>query len=67
MQRYWVVGGEYTDTDFKTLAPGTREERHGPFATYADAAKVWAGRTWATVDSATTRFRIVSEDTGGAP
>ena len=37
MASYWVVGGEYADARFERLAPGTREERQGPFATYDDA------------------------------
>jgi hypothetical protein len=58
---YWVVGGEYTDTHFRELAPGRSEERHGPFATYEEAHKVWAARAWATVDDALARFHIVKE------
>ena len=63
--RYWVVGGEYKDARFAELAPGTTEERHGPFATYDEAHKVWSGRAWATVDNALVRFRVVSEDGTG--
>ena len=55
---YWVVGGEYADTRFTQPAPGTQEERHGPFATYEEAKAEWARRAWATVDDAHTRFRI---------
>jgi hypothetical protein len=58
---YWVIGGEYRDASFAALAPGTREERHGPFDSYDEAKKVWAARAWATVDNALMRFRIVEE------
>lgn len=26
-QRFWIVGGEYTDTDFREIAGGGGEER----------------------------------------
>jgi hypothetical protein len=55
---YWVVGGEYADTGFTQPAPGTQEQRYGPFQTYEDAKAEWARRAWATVDDAHTRFRI---------
>ncbi|HYM02545.1 MAG TPA: DUF4170 domain-containing protein [Stellaceae bacterium] len=66
MARYWITGGEYADTSFKTLAPGVREERHGPFATYDEAYKVWEARARATIDHALVRFRIVEENQGRA-
>lgn len=58
---FWVVGGEYTDTNFREIMPGHTEERHGPFASYEEAYKKWSARAWATVDDAMTRFRIVEE------
>jgi hypothetical protein len=58
---YWVIGGEYTDLSFKMLAPGAREERHGPFATYKDAYDVWQSRARATIDDAMVRFRIIEQ------
>ncbi len=61
MPRYWVVGGEYTDTKFKTIAGGGRETRLGPFGSYQAAKDAWQARAWATVDSANTRYRIVKE------
>ena len=60
--RYWVVGGEYTDTSFKELVPGAREERRGPFAAYAEAFRVWSERARATIDDATIRYRIIAEE-----
>jgi Domain of unknown function (DUF4170) len=62
MARYWVVGGEYADTRFERLAPGTQEERHGPYASYDEARKVWEVRARATIDDALVRFRIIEED-----
>ena len=62
MAQFWVVGGQYKDTRFLELEAGAREERLGPFATYEEAYKAWTGRTRATLDSATTRFRIVRDD-----
>ncbi len=61
MSRYWVVGGEYTDTKFKTIAGGGKETRLGPFGSYQAAKDAWQARAWATVDSANTRYRIVKE------
>ncbi|MBL8674075.1 MAG: DUF4170 domain-containing protein [Rhodospirillales bacterium] len=62
MKRYWVIGGEYSDTSFTRFAPGKAEERHGPFANYEDALKAWSGRAWSTVDDAHSRFSILTED-----
>lgn len=62
MKRYWVVGGLYADTGFKHIQSGGREERLGPFATYAEAEAIWRKRAWETVDQATARFWIESED-----
>lgn len=61
MAKYWVVGGEYTDTSFRELARG-EEQRFGPFDNYELAKKEWANRTWAAVDDAHARFRIIEED-----
>lgn len=60
---YWVVGGEYADTDFIAIADGSEPERHGPFATYEDARDEWARRSWAHIDDAHMRYTI---DTGDA-
>jgi hypothetical protein len=56
-----VIGGEYTDLSFTTLAAGAREERHGPFATYKEAYQRWQERARATIDDAMVRVRIVEE------
>ena len=57
-QKYWVVGGEYTDTDFTTIRDGQGEERHGPFDSLEAARKEWAGLSMAKVDNAMVRYRI---------
>lgn len=62
MTQYWVVGGEYTNTRFETIAPGKALERHGPFATYKEAHDVWASRAWGTVDDCHSRFRVIEGD-----
>ncbi|HZB92537.1 MAG TPA: DUF4170 domain-containing protein [Stellaceae bacterium] len=62
MARFWVVGGEYADARFERLAAGTREERHGPFASYDEAHVVWQARARATIDDALVRFRIIEEN-----
>ena len=62
MPDYWVVGGEYTDTKFDTMAPGKAPERYGPFASYQDAMTEWKTRAWATVDHCLIRYRIVEEE-----
>ena len=59
---YWVIGGEYTDTDFKRVAPGKTEEKLGPFSSYEEARKSWASRAFSTIDHCLIRYRIVEED-----
>jgi hypothetical protein len=61
VKRYWVVGGEYTDTHFREIAGGGSEARYGPFATEAAAEAEWSRRSWAMVDNCNIRFRIVEE------
>lgn len=60
-KRYWVLGGEYVDTGFRDLMPGTLEERLGPFDSYDTAHQAWQTRAWATVDNCNRRYRIVAE------
>jgi hypothetical protein len=61
MARYWVIGGEYTDTSFERIAGGGAEERHGPYANRQDALATWQRLAWQTVDNAHTRYRIEQE------
>lgn len=57
-ESYWVVGGEYTDTEFRDIAGGGPEERHGPFGDLAGARAEWAARSMKFVDSAFVKYRI---------
>lgn len=57
---FYVVGGMYADTTFVRLV--RPEPTTGPFATYEEAAEEWSGRSRATIDIATTRYRIVEAD-----
>ncbi len=65
MTRYWVVGGEYSDTSFRRIATGGKEQRIGPFDSYGAAKAEWQQRAWASVDNAHVRYRILKE--GGGP
>ena len=55
---FWVVGGVYTGTDFKTIENGGEEERLGPFANYEDAKVAWRAKAMETIDDAHVRYRI---------
>lgn len=59
--RYFVVGGEYTDTTFQTLAGDGAEQCHGPFSE-REAIDTWRAMTGKTVDNALVRFFIRVED-----
>lgn len=56
-----VVGGEYADTDFVRIASGHKLETYGPF-TRPEARAVWRSITAKTVDSALTRYDIVTAE-----
>ncbi len=66
MAKYWVVGGEYATTDFKTLKPGSPEVREGPFASYDEAYRKWQELSWRWVDSCNIRYRIEAESDAAA-
>lgn len=58
-RKIWVVwGGVFTDTDFKTLEPGT-EELHGPFHDEQAALRAWRDETRRKVDIATHRLFVM--------
>ncbi len=59
--RYFVVGGEYTDTTFQTLADGAKEQNLGPFSE-REAIDTWRSLTGKTVDNALVRYFIRAED-----
>jgi len=55
--KFYVIGGEYADTSFNEIAPGHKEERHGPYDEN-EARDVWRALTGKTVDNALIRYRI---------
>jgi hypothetical protein len=55
--QWYVVGGEYADTDFEVIAPGKSLETHGPFARGEAMAK-WRELTGKTVDNAMIRYDL---------
>jgi hypothetical protein len=57
IRNYYVIGGEYADSNFDSIAPGVTEERHGPFSE-KEAHDVWRSLTGKTVDNALIRYRI---------
>lgn len=58
--RYWVVGGEYTSTDFESLIQGT-ERVVGPFETRGDAERTWRYMSEDHRPQAQVRFTIAQE------
>jgi len=46
-KQYWVIGGEYRDTDFDDMDPAISTV-HGPFRDYDEANRVWRERSMAT-------------------
>lgn len=60
-KKYYVVGGEYADTQFTQIAPGHQEERFGPFDE-REAHVCWRALTGKTVDNAMIRYFIRSEE-----
>lgn len=66
MPQFWVVGGEYQDTNFHDVIHGD-ETWFGPFDTYEAARQEWARHAWGTVDDAHTRYRIERIDPDEPP
>lgn len=62
MAKFWVIGGEYTDTSFTLIVGGDAEEKVGPFPTYEAAKAEWSKKAWENVDDAHTRYRIYEEE-----
>ncbi len=58
MFKYWVVGGNYTSTDFQQLAPGAEDIRVGPFISYSEAKSAWAELSRQASERCNTRFVI---------
>ena len=59
-QRYWVVGGEYSDCAFKQITPGT-ERVSGPFHDELKARMEWQRLTFRDRCAATERYSICVE------
>lgn len=60
-QQYYVIGGEYADTNFTVPAPGTELETHGPFSE-REAKLKWRELTGKTVDNAMVRYFIKASE-----
>ena len=60
--RYWVVGGEYRDPEFRALVPGT-ETMAGPFESERKAKTEWTRLTYCPDRSpcATVKYSIAAE------
>jgi hypothetical protein len=59
-ERYWVVGGEYSGTDFKTLKSGAPQVV-GPFDDREAARAAWKRLSEDTRSCATAKFSITAE------
>lgn len=59
-QRYWVVGGCYSDCCFNELEPGT-EVIHGPYRDELKARMEWQRLTFKDRCAATERYSICIE------
>ena len=58
-ERYWVVGGDYSCTEFKGLRG--QAEAIGPFEERAQAEQAWKEVSRDTRSKATARYAITSE------
>jgi len=60
MERYWVVGGEYSSMAFKALKDGA-QQMLGPYDSREEACAVWRRISQETKACATARYAIASE------
>jgi hypothetical protein len=60
MERFWVVGGEYSCLAFKALKTGTPDVM-GPFESRDEAKAAWKRISDETRACATARYAIASE------
>ena len=60
MERYWVVGGEYSSTTFHRLKAG-HPDVLGPFATRDEARAAWKQVSEKTRSCATAKYAITAE------
>jgi hypothetical protein len=63
-KRFWVIGGEYTDTRFSQLIDGT-EQLFGPFGNQSEARAVWDKIASETRSIGTARYTIVQDGAAG--
>ena len=63
--QFWVIGGEYTSTEFETLIRGT-ERLVGPFESKGDAERTWRYLSEDHRPQAQVRFTIAQEPLGVA-
>jgi hypothetical protein len=59
-ERYWVIGGEFSDCRFTNLKPGT-EALSGPFDNQLKAKMEWQRLTFRDHSGATERYSICVE------
>ena len=59
-ERYWVIGGEYSNTAFTTLKAG-RPEVAGPFDTREEAHEAWKRLSEQTRSCALAKYAITAE------
>jgi hypothetical protein len=59
-KRYWVIGGDYSDCQFRDIRPGT-ELVHGPYDDELKARTEWQRLTFRDHCGATTRYSICVE------
>jgi len=62
-EQFWVIGGEYSDLDFRRLIEGTGQT-HGPFESYEAAERIWRECSLANRFEACARFSIVTSAVG---
>jgi len=58
--KYWIVGGEYTNTDFSELINGTARVK-GPYLDRDAAVRAWQRLTSETRHQCLSRFTIAEE------
>ena len=59
-ERFWVIGGEYSDLQFRTLKTGAADVL-GPFASREEARLAWRRASEETRSCATAKYAIASE------
>lgn len=57
---YWIIGGEYTDTEFRQLVAGT-ERVIGPYPSREAALPVWRELADRTKANCCARYTIAQE------